>query len=329
MDVYARAPGKVILLGEHFVVRGSPAIAAAINLHARVRALTTLEDSLLKMESSAFTYAYDWSKTNLNSVEEFFPLSSAVAPWIPLLLELKSRVKHPPPGLRIHMESTIPPSSGLGSSAAIAVSMISAASKALGLNVSRREVVELAFIPERRIHGNPSGIDQTTSTYGGVIFYVKGEGFRRIRLGCELPLVIGDTGKPRRTSLMVERVSKYLNDHPGRGEELMGQVKRIVRDAEEALKRGDLKKMGELMSENQRLLREVGASSESIDRMVDEAMDHGALGAKLTGAGGGGCVVAVPEPGRGGEVASAIRESGGRPYVVKVDNYGLRVWRRS
>jgi mevalonate kinase len=328
LEAYAKAPGKVILLGEHFVVRGSPSVAAAINLHAQVKASTML-DNLVKIESSTFTYTYDWSKTNLRSGEGEFARNSAAAPWIPLLEELKKRVKHPPPGLRVRIESAIPPSSGLGSSAAISVSMISATSKALGLTVSRRKVVELAFIPERHIHGNPSGIDQTTSTYGGVIRYMKGEGFRRIRLGCELPLVIGDTGKPRKTSLMVERVSQYLNNHPRRGEELISQMKQFVEDAEEALKRGDLKKMGELMNENQRLLREVGASSESIERMVVEALDHGALGAKLTGAGGGGCVVAVPGPGRANEVASAIREAGGRPYVVKVDNYGLRSWRRS
>jgi len=324
LKAIAEAPGKAILFGEHFVVMGAPAIAAALNLKVRVEA-ETRDDRDIKVESSALDAVCLFTRKGSALI---YGESSATHILTPVKLAAEATLESTglERGVNLKINSSIPVAVGLGSSAATAVATIGAISQLSQRRVAIDEVCNLAYASEKHLHGNPSGIDQTVSAYGGIIQYSRGAKPHRIEVVNDLPFVIGNTGIRRCTGILVGRVDEARR----RDQELIARLKEevteIALEGMRAIKSGDLDLLGQLMNQNHELLRKIGVSNTQLDRLVKAVREAGALGAKLTGAGGGGCIIALTKADNRPQVAEAIRRAGGIPMLVEISKTGLRTW---
>jgi len=319
----ASAPGKIILLGEHFVVHGEPAIVLAIDKRAVVTA--QLRDdrriwvwSETLKASGYFVNDRFHTQKGEESTEERFEPVYAVAKSV---LGISGRDC----GVDVEINSSIPISAGLGSSAAVAVASAAALNELLGAGLSKDGVFQLAFDAEKIVHGTPSGIDPAISTYGGVLLYRSGKNVKPLNIQVDLPLVIGDTMQERPTGKMVAHVNGLRRRYPLVISNMMRAGGKIALHSIEALQTGDLEILGELMNMNHALLCAVGVSNERLEKLVRAAREAGALGAKLTGAGGGGCMIALAFPEKLDDVADAIRRAGGEAFITRKTAEGVRI----
>ncbi|MEM2882597.1 MAG: mevalonate kinase [Candidatus Bathyarchaeia archaeon] len=312
------APAKAILVGEHFVVSGATAIAIAINLYAKASASLAPRGSI-SISAQGFGMHGEGAGALRAS-------GSEAGPFGPLISMTKAFLERYgiDQGVDIRLSSEIPLSAGLGSSAAIAVSILAALSSLFGIRLGREEMFDLAFVSERILHGSPSGIDHATSIYGGAIAYSPSGGFRRLSVDREISLVIGDTLRRRSTREQVLKVQDFLKRNPEIAREAFERIRGISEGAIFCLEGGDMEGLGKLMNENQYLLSKVGASSEELDRLIEASLKAGAFGAKLTGAGGGGCMIALGPPEALGAIEESIRRAGAIPYRVRMDSVGFR-----
>ena len=228
-------------------------------------------------------------------------------------------------GVNLDVDSSIPVAAGLGSSAAVAVASAAALNHLFNAGLMEKDIFQVAFDAEKIVHGNPSGVDPAISTYGGVLRYQKGEDIQKLRVDVSLPLVIGNTGIERSTGEMVAYVGELKRHYPSVFDKILKTENEIVTNSIEALEHGDLETLGEMMNINHALLCAVGVSNEPLDKMVYTARKVGALGAKLTGAGGGGCIVALARPECIQDVAETIKKAGGEAFITKMTMEGVRI----
>lgn len=268
--------GKVILLGEHAVVHGYPAIAASIERGVHAQA-TPAERDLLRLKPWDLVVAAD------EGSEE--PLARAFAA---ILGEYIDR-----PALDVEARVDLPAGAGLGCSAAIGVAVLDAIDEALGLNRSRAELGDAALRWERVFHGNPSGVDNTMSAVGGVALFRRGQPLEPLHANKTLHLVIGHSGEPSSTKEMVASVKRQLDQEPARVTQTFEGIETLVRNAKLAIEAGDLVALGQLLDLNHTLLSSLMLCTTKLDAMCQTAREAGALGAKMTGGGGGGCMFAL------------------------------------
>jgi mevalonate kinase len=326
MGVIASAPAKVILLGEHFVVYGEPAIVLAIDKRAYAT-VDIREDKRLYIRSINLNLA-GYFENGVFKVEQgdakearskFEPVKSVV--------ERVLRTSEETVGLNIEIDSKVPVAAGLGSSAAVVAAVTLATGALLRLKMSKEDVFRVTYEAEKIVHGTPSGVDPAISTFGGTLLFQMDTGFKPLEVKTNVPLVIGDTGVERSTRVQVEKVRKLMDSYPRVAEPLKRAAREIVLNAIDALKENDLETLGNLMNINHALLYGVGVSDESLEWLVNAARKAGAYGAKLTGAGGGGCMIALANDGRLEEVSEAIMRAGGRPFVAKKTDEGVKIER--
>jgi len=232
-------------------------------------------------------------------------------------------------GLNIQVNSDIPVASGLGSSSAVSVSTVASVGEAIGISLSREEILDLSSTAEKSVHKNPSGIDIAIATYGGTILYERQKGMTRIEDTPNLALVIGNTGITRNTGSLVEAVRQRRDRLPSTINPLIVAAESLTRSAVDALRDRDLVKLGELMDVSQGLLAAVGTSCIELDRLVYAARRAGALGAKLTGAGGGGCMIALCSEDTLEKVSEAIKQANGSPITVDKTEEGVKTWKEN
>lgn len=297
-----RASGKVILLGEHAVVYGHPALAGALAGGASIT--TTPGRGRLCIPA--------WSATfEPRASDQSRPLERAYAA---LRRELGIGDDS---SVDLIAEFTIPVAAGLGSSAALAVAVARALEAAHGLAPDTARTARAAMASETVIHGQPSGLDHTVALDGGFGLFVRGRGFEPLKLLQPLPLVVGHTGKPRDTGARVARVAALLAERASEVRERFLAIERLVEHGKCALLGGELGVLGQAMDENQRHLSALEVSSPEIERLCALAREAGAVGAKLTGGGGGGCVVALA-PGREKLVEETWRRAGFNAFVSQL-----------
>lgn len=220
------------------------------------------------------------------------------------------------PDLHIELTSDLPVASGLGSSAAVAVALIRALAGHFGRSLKPAEVSALAFEAERIQHGTPSGIDNTVVAYEQAVWFVRGQDMATFAVRRPLHLLIGDTGLTSSTREVVGDVRAAWQGEPARYEALFAAIGQVSRQARRAIEQGDLPALGCLLSENHGLLQELGVSCGELDRLVAAATSAGALGAKLSGAGRGGNMIALVGPETSDAVAAALRAAGARRVVT-------------
>jgi mevalonate kinase len=282
----ARAPGKIILFGEHAVVYGRPAIAVPLPMVHASAEVTDLPDEQagrVKIEAPDISASF-W----LHEAPADDPLGRAVQ----ITLEELGGRDHPP--LQVSVTSNIPIAGGLGSGAAVSVAIIRALSAHLaGQPLALDRQSALAFEVEKLHHGTPSGIDNTVVTYNRPVYFVQGKAPEPFRIGRPFSLAIGVSDMPSPTASAVSMVRQSWLQDAERIEDLFDAVGNIVDQARSAIEAGNPADLGPLMNENQALLEELGVSSAVLREMIEAARSAGASGAKLSGAGLGGNVIAL------------------------------------
>jgi mevalonate kinase len=325
--VRASAPAKVMLFGEHFVVYGCPAILgsidrrvsvtakpigfAKINISSNVGLLASYSSETLETPDPKYSEAHN----------TLYPIYAAVHGILKDHFNVDGRHR----GVKIEINSDIPWGAGLGSSAASCVATVGAV-KSLFSKPEKKWVYSRALGAERIIHENTSGADCSISTFGGLIYYVKDTHNRKIKSKAELSLVVLITGTKHSTRSQVSYVKNFRNQNKSLFNELAKRATRICNKAVSAIKVGDIVKLGELMNKNHVLLRELGVSNNEINGLIRFCLDNGATGAKLTGAGGGGSVIALLPNENLTSFIRKIRNKGLRQYFpVRIGSYGLLV----
>lgn len=293
--------GKVILLGEHAVVHGYPALAAGIERGVHAEAALADEDRLL---------LEPWGLVLRPDPESEEPLERAFS------VVLDSYAARPPLEVRAHAE--LPAGAGLGCSAAIGVAVLDAIDEALGRPRSRAELGEAALAWEKVFHGTPSGVDNTMSAVGGVALFVRERPLERIHSNKVLHLAIGYSGQSSSTKEMVASVHRQLQSDPARVRKTFEGIETLVRNARFTIEAGDLVALGQLLDLNHTLLSSLMLCTTELDSMCRAARDAGALGAKMTGAGGGGCMFALAAK---RDIAERICEKlGNEAFVAEVSS---------
>ena len=295
----ASAPGKIILFGEHAVVYGRPALAAPV---PQVRAQVDVS------ESARAGIWIDAPNIGLRAELEALPPDQPLAALTRNLLAAIG--KDPHPDLQITITSTIPVAAGMGSGAAVSVALIRALASALAWPLSDEQVSAYAYEIEKLHHGNPSGIDNTVVTYARPVFFVKGQPVQILDVGAPFSVVIGDSGVPAPTRESVSDVRRLWESDKGKWEAVFDEIGDLARKAQAAIEQGVWKTLGTLMDQNQALLTQLTVSSPELDRLVSAARNAGALGAKLSGGGRGGNMIALVEEGAGEKVATALAAAG-------------------
>jgi len=301
--------GKVILFGEHFVVHGVPGIVSAIDSATDAEVKQIGSELVIRDERKAATgYAEEKRLQQIESIERM----------------LKKMGLDPKMPLNIWVGGILPGFSGLGASAASSVAIARAIAEELSLNLSDEEVNQIAYEAEKAYAGNPSGIDNTAATYGGLMWFKKNltggsASVEKLSIRKPVEIVIGSTGKVANTKAMVTGVAERKNKHPEKYNQIFKQAENLTYVGRKALEGYDLEKVGELMNENHRLLQEIEVSSSELDLLVDISRKNSAFGAKLTGGGGGGCMVALT-PGKElqEKVAVVIEKEGYEALRTKI-----------
>jgi len=301
----ASAPGKIILFGEHAVVYGRPALAVPVT-HVQATATVTANSRRgIWIEAPNIELS-----SELSRLPPDHPLAAVVTATLTTL-----NISHPP-ACTVYIQSTIPVASGLGSGAAVSVAVLRALSAYLGRPFSDEQVNRLAYEIEKLHHGTPSGVDNTVITYARPVYFVKSKPIESFHVGLPFTLIIADTGVSSPTRVAVEDVRKAWEAEPERLETVFDAIARIVRRARHAIETGDRPGLGALMLKNHALLQQLAVSSPELDRLVKAALSAGAQGAKLSGAGRGGNMIALIEPEKNEQVAQALRQAGARRTIV-------------
>ena len=318
-----RAPGKVILFGEHAVVYGRPALAVPVT---QVQAEAVVEPG--ECGAGLTIVAADLGETiTVRDAPEDHPLAAAAR-----LILVKFGLDNP--DWRLTVRSTIPIASGMGSGAAVSAAIVRAIVEAANskLQIADLQVAEsgnlqfavcslqslsaLVYEVERLQHGTPSGIDNTVVVYGQPVYFVRGQSPQTFHIGWPFMLAIADTGIRSPTKVAVGDVRRAWEREPARFEGLFDRVAAMVEAARTAIADGPTGAAGPLMDRNHALLQEIGVSSPELDALVAAARSAGALGAKLSGAGCGGNMIALVTANTEAQVVDALRAAGAVRVIV-------------
>lgn len=307
MIAKSSAPGKIILFGEHAVVYGEPALSLAV-------------DRRIKCDISTSS-----SETQVNG----YPINRKHHSYILECVEKIDSDKK----FDIKTESNLPSGAGMGSSAAVTVSTLGCLKEFLSMSLEEEKIAKDAFEIEYKVQGKASPIDTSTSTHGNAIMISKekkedflwkiekGESIWNIHHQDipDIDLVIGDTRVHSPTGPLVEKVRKFY-ERSNFAKEIIEDIGEVVKKATKHLKNEDLEEVGELMNKNHRLLSILGVSHPKLEKLIRGARKY-SYGAKLTGAGGGGSMIALTNEPK--KVAKEITKRGGKPYIIKSTNKGL------
>jgi mevalonate kinase len=280
------APGRICLFGEHAILYGEPAVACAINLRAKVEAE---ESRSIRIDGK--------SRYVVEAVRKMREIAGFR-------------------GVSLKITSEIPPQSGLGSSAAVTVAALAAMNEEFHAGLSTDEIASIGWEIERRVQGRASRMDTLTSSLGGILCFPEGKKLRPM----QKELIIGNSLTPSSTRREVEKVAKLHSEHPEVVGKIMSGIGEISREGIKNIRRRNYRRIGELMNLNQLLLSLLGVSSPAIENLLDAVKDE-SYGAKITGAGGGGCIIVLPKNPE--VVGRKIRKAGGIPYRTRISEKGI------
>jgi mevalonate kinase len=302
--------GKVILFGEHFVVHGVPGIVSAIDSTADAEVKKTGEGITVEDErKGAKGYTEKKRAQQKESIERMLKTMGINPEKAPL---------------KIWLGGNLPSFSGIGASAASSVAIARAIAEEFEMRLSNEKINEIAYEAEKAYAGTPSGIDNTAATYGGLIWFKRNlsggpNTIEKLSIRQPVEIVIGNTGIVADTKEMVAGVAERKKRNPEKYNPLFKQAEELAFTARKALEGFNLIKVGKLMNENHRILQEIEVSCKELDHLVNLARERGAFGAKLTGGGGGGCMVALtPSKELQEAVATAMEKEGFKVLKTRI-----------
>ncbi|MBE0668991.1 MAG: mevalonate kinase [Anaerolineales bacterium] len=301
----ASAPGKIILFGEHAVVYSRPALAVPVTqVHVDVEVVDSprkgiwIHAPVIDLHAELTTLPSDHPVASvILKLFQFFDISQT-------------------PDLKIDISSTIPVAAGLGSGAAVSVALVRALAPHVAYPLTNRQVNELVYEIEKLHHGTPSGIDNTVITYNMPVYFIKGQPIETFKTGKPFTVVVGDTGVPALTIESVGDVRRLWLRDTNHFENIFNEIAQISLIARRSIESGKPELLGELMDHNHALLQEMTVSSPELDKLVTAAKDAGALGAKLSGGGRGGNMIALVEQARAESVASVLISAGAKRTII-------------
>jgi mevalonate kinase len=301
----ASAPGKIILFGEHAVVYGRPALAVPVTqVHADV-------DVVDSPRSGIWIEAPDVNlHAELNTLPSDHPIASVIHNF--LFLSRLSRF----PNLEIKIVSTIPVASGLGSGAAVTVALTRALAAHLNHEMTVEDINVFTYEIEKLHHGTPSGIDNTVITYARPVYFVKEQPIETFKVGKPFTMVIADTGILAPTKESVGDVRRLWMNDRSRWETTFDKIGEISFTARRAIEAGRPELLGDLMNENHAVLKALTVSSSELDQLVQAALNAGAPGAKLSGGGRGGNMIALVDPEKAETVSQALKKAGAKNTII-------------
>ena len=305
--VSASAPGKVILFGEHAVVYGRPAIAVPV---FKVRASAHLEDA---PRSSGLTLVAPdvGQRVLLEEAAQDDPLAAITRLTL-------AHLKKSAPDAVLTVTSTIPIAGGMGSGAAVSTAIVRSLGAFFCEDIEPAQVSELVYEVEKLYHGTPSGIDNTVVVTERPVYFVRDETVETFSLGTPITILIADSGMPSQTREVVAHVRSAWEAEPVHYDFLFDQIGDLTEQARQAMEEGELYSLGPLMDENHELLVQVGVSCPELDVLAESARFAGALGAKLSGAGRGGNLIALVEEVAFEQVKEALFDAGASRVISTV-----------
>lgn len=310
MKSKASSPAKVILFGEHFVVYGVKAILCAINKRITVTA-ETIQENKISIKSNI-------GYLELEPNQEISEINSPLKPFYYLANKL---IKNQNTGIQISVESDIPLGVGLGSSSACCVAGAAAISR-LFKKTSKEEILELAIEAERTIFENTSGADCTVCTYGGIMEYDKKNGFNKIESEPNFHLVIANSNMEHSTKSVVEDVKRFKEKDENTFSTLCNKESKLIEDVLASLKENNINELGNKIIENQGYLETIGISNDKLRKMIQIGKTK-SFGAKITGAGGGGCIFALTDESNLEQTMNQFKDENYDCFSVKIDFKGL------
>ncbi len=310
MKSKASAPGKVILFGEHFVVYGVKTILCAINKRITVTAEKSEEEKIV-------------IKSNIGNLilEPNKPISEINSPLKPFYYLANKMIQNQATGIEIIVESDIPLGVGLGSSSACCVAGAAAVSR-LFEETSKEKILELAIEAEKTIFQNTSGADCTVCTYGGIMKYDKNQGFTKIESEPNFHLVIANSNIEHSTESVVAEVKQFKEKNEVEFSNLCNDESKLVEDVLQLLKNNNNKELGQKIIQNQKYLETIGVSNEKLRDMI-QVGEKSSFGAKITGAGGGGCIFALVDESNLEQSINEFKDKNYECFSVKIDFKGL------
>jgi len=298
--------GKVILLNEHFVVHGVPSIVSAIDKATTATVERSGKSGWILEDDRPATPGYkeeklEQQKDSINRVLRAAGIDPAKIP------------------IKISLGGDLVAASGIGASAASCVAIARALSDEFDLGFSDERVNEIAYEGERAYHGTPSGVDNTAATYSGLLWFVRGKPIERISIRRPVEIVMGNTGLVANTEAAVAGVRERKQKYPEKYNKIFKEAEELAHIARKALVDYDLRAVGKLMDENHRQLQMIEVSCKELDFLVELARANGAYGAKMTGGGLGGNIVALT-PGKDlqDKIARAIRKEGFDALMTRI-----------
>lgn len=319
----ASAPGKIILFGEHAVVYGRPALAIPV-LQVGVTVNIQTGDPNPLQPHPITTENQNWlERIHITAPE--ITRSGSLASYAskepdPIALTIQNVLNtlgiDSAPTMQFMISSSIPVASGLGSGAAVSVALIRALAASLGKTITDENVNHLAFETEKLYHGTPSGIDNTVITYGKPVYFIRNMPPEFFSVGSPITLVIADSGVAAATRESVGDVRKLWQADPERMEKIFSSIGSIVVQARNAIQAGNIVHLGQLMDQNHALLKEMTVSSPELNRLIKVALSSGAMGAKLSGGGRGGNMIALVLPEIAANIAKALKNAGAHGTII-------------
>ncbi len=314
------APGKLMLLGEHAVVYGRPCIVTAVN--QRMKAIVELTDEPV--------FRLDAPDVSLTDYQK--PMDQVGVGDIPkgakfVEIALKNFIeKHPiQRGLNVTTSSEFSSQFGFGSSSASAVCVIKALSEITKANLDHRAIFDLAYKTVLDIQGKGSGFDVAAAVYGGTLYFLTGGKEIEPLNVASIPLVVGYSGIKADTVTLMDQVLEKAKKEPAIVEGIYDSIGKLVEQAKVALLGKDWARLGDLMNRNQKLLKELGVSIKKLDEMILAARNAGAYGAKLSGAGGGDCMIAIAPEDKIAAIKAGITSAGGQVIDIQANVEGVKI----
>ncbi len=302
-SVTVSAPGKVLLMGDHAVVYGRPCLVTAVDYRLSL-SMELSEDQKTHIDTPGVSDTRFLSQA----------LLCATRTWGMKL-----------PGLIISTKSQFSGTYGLGSSAAVTVATVAALERLLEKKANQKEVFDISYKAILDVQGLGSGFDAAAATFGGVLYFVTAGKAIEPLVVSDMPLVIGYTGTKADTVSLMNEVGKKMEFQPERVGRIFDAIAGLVDDAKTKILEGDWERVGRLMDFNQEYLRDLGVSSEKLESLISAAKNAGAWGAKLSGAGGGDCMIALAPKNKRKSIEEAIERAGGQVVHAAPCAQGVRV----
>ncbi len=301
------APAKVILFGEHAAVYGKPAIAVPVS------SLRAFADVHPEMHGKGlYIEALDLAQVLPVTVNSDLMDNALIYTAQQVLKKLMAH----PPDATIKLTSQIPMASGLGSGAAVSTALARAVAGAVGKKLDDETLNQLIFNIEKFYHGTPSGIDNTVIVYERPVYFIKGMPLQPLSIGTPFTLVIGDTGEAGITRVAVGDVRALYDANPTKITPILDEIGIISEQAKIIIETGNPDDLAPLMTRNHELLRDLTVSALSLEKLITVAMDAGALGAKLSGGGRGGNMIALVQPYQAQSVHHALLRAGAKNAFI-------------